>query len=257
MIPPMLKFVSLLAGLLLAMTSLAGDRVLIVADEFPAMEFLAKELKTQEGIESDLVAQDRMPEDLDTYRALIVYIHGTLKPGPEKAFIAYTRGGGRLVALHHSISSGKRKNADWFPFLGIDLLPGDVDQGGYKWTEPATITCVNLAPDHFITTHKVDYPSRIDYTPSDSGTGERAHPGFVLPESEVYLNHTLTEPRTLLLGLKYTDPATGKVWMQDRAGWLKSAGQGLIVYFQPGHSLLDFQQPAYTRIVINAVVYRP
>lgn len=253
----MLKFVSLLSGLVLSATSLAADRVLIVADEFPAMEFLAKELKTQEGIESDIVAQDKMPERLDDYRAVIVYIHRALNPGPEKAFIAYTRGGGRLVALHHSISSGKRKNAGWFPFLGIDLLPGDVNQGGYKWTEPATITCVNLAPEHFITTHKVAYPSEIDYTPSDASGASGPRPGFVLHESEVYLNHTLTEPRTILLGLKYTDPETGKVWMQDRAGWLRPAGKGLIVYFQPGHSLLDFQQPAYTRIVINAVIYQP
>jgi hypothetical protein len=253
----MLKFIALLSALVLTATSLAADRVLIVADEFPAMEFLAKALKTQEGIDADLVAQDKLPERLADYRAVIVYIHGKLNPEPEKAFIAYTQAGGRLVALHHSISSGKRRNAGWFPFLGVDLLPGNVEDGGYKWIEPATIECVNLAPDHFITTHKVEYPGQIAYTPSEVGGGYRLRPGFVLHESEAYLNHTLTEPRTLLLGLKYTDPGTGKLWMQDRAGWLRPSGSGLIAYFQPGHSLLDFQQPAYTRIVINAVIFQP
>lgn len=253
----MLKFASLLFGLALTATSLAADRVLIVADEFPAMEFLAKALKAQEEIESDLVAQDKLPATLDGYRAVIVYIHGALKPGPEKAFVEYTRAGGRLVALHHSVSSGKRKNAEWFPFLGIDLPAGDVTEGGYKWIEPATIECVNLAPDHFITTHKVEYPTRIAYTPSDTPGGYRLRPGFVLHEAEAYLNHTLTEPRTPLLGLKYTEPETGKVWMQDRAGWLRAAGKGLIVYFQPGHSVLDFEQPAYTRMIINSVIYQP
>lgn len=253
----MLKIASLLLGFSLTGTTFAAGKVLIVADEFPAMEFLAKELKTQEGIDSDIVAQDKMPKRLDDYRAVIVYIHKALNPGPERALITYTRAGGRLVPLHHSVSSGKRKNPEWFPFLGIDLPLGEVQSGGYKWIEPATIECVNLAPEHFITTHSVAYPEQIAYTPSESPGGYRLRPGFALHEAEVYLNHTLTEPRTLLLGLKYTEPETGKVWMQDRAAWLRESGKGLIVYFQPGHSLLDFQQPAFTRMIINAVIYQP
>lgn len=253
----MIRLIPLLLAAWLALPGASAADVLIVADEFPAMEYLAAQLKSQEDLTSDIVSQDEFPDDLAGFRAVIVYIHRELKPGPEHALIDYTRNGGRLVALHHSISSGKRKNADWFPFLGVELPVGDVDQGGYQWIEPVTLQVVNVAPDHFITTHRVAYPERIAYTPSEAPGGYRLRPGFTLPESEVYLNHTLTEPRTLLLGFKYTDAATGRVWMQDRAGWLKPAGQGWIVYFLPGHSTLDFENAAYTRMILNAVIYQP
>ncbi|MCP5517869.1 MAG: hypothetical protein H7A45_11515 [Verrucomicrobiales bacterium] len=253
----MIRSIPLLLAAWLALPGASAADVLIVADEFPAMEYVAAQLERQEGLTSKIVSQDQMPAALAGFRALIVYIHRELKPGPEHAMIDYTRNGGRLVALHHSISSGKRKNADWFPFLGIELPLGDVDQGGYKWIEPVTLHVVNLAPEHFITTHQVDYPERIASTPSEAPGGYRYRPGFTLPASEVYLNHRPTEPRTLLLGFKYSDAKTGRVWMQDRAGWLKPAGKGLIVYFLPGHSLLDFENAAYTRMIINAVIYQP
>lgn len=244
-----------LAGLV-GVPVLAGGKVLIVADEFPAMEYLAERFRAEENLEAEVVGQDRLPSDLSAYRAVVVYIHRNLDPGPEAALIRYTEGGGRLVALHHSISSGKRKNRHWFGFLGIDLPSKPVTEGGYKWIEPATIEVVNLAPEHFITTHKVAWPARIAYRP-ESGGEEALRPGIVFEESEVYLNHTFTGPRTVLLGVKYREPETGRVWMQDRAGWLRPAGRGLIVYFQPGHSLRDFQEPAYTRLILNAVLYQP
>lgn len=82
-------------------------------------------------------------------------------------------------------------------------------------------------------------------------------PGFTLEDSEVYLNHFLTGPHTVLLGLRYTDEKTGKVWMQGHSGWVRPAGKGWIVYLLPGHSAKDFENPAYARIVMNAVIWKP
>ncbi len=240
---------------LLACAPASAADVLIVADERPAMEVLAGRLRAQEGVAATVVTQDRMPPGLSGYAAVIVYIHRNLDAAAERAFIDYTTGGGRLVVLHHSISSGKRKNKDWFPFLGVDLPAGDVGQGGYKWIEPATLDVVNLAPGHFITTNKVVYPTNIAWAASAAGSAE-PRPGFVLPESEVYLNHARTAERTPLLGLHYADPKSGRTWMQDTAGWLRPAGGGLIVYLMPGHSALDFENPAYARIVVNAVIFK-
>jgi type 1 glutamine amidotransferase len=45
--------------------------------------------------------------------------------------------------------------------------------------------------------------------------------------------------------------------MQERAGWCKPAGKGWLFYFMPGHSVLEFENPAYTRIIANAIVWRP
>jgi len=253
----MFKPLVFLAGALLSGSAFAATEVLIVADEFPAMEWLATTLRTREGITSRVVAQTNLPPQLASFSAVIVYIHGNLGAPTEQALIDYTRAGGKLIVLHHSISSGKRKNAQWFKFLGVALPEGDVSQGGYKWIEPVTLDIVKLAPAHFITTHQVGYPARIGWRAVGAGTSEEPLPGFTLHDSEVYLNHVLTEPRTPLLGFRYTDVKSGQVWMQCHAGWVKTADRGWIVYLLPGHSLKDFEHPTYTRIVLNAVTWKP
>jgi len=73
-----------------------------------------------------------------------VYIHKDIAEGPEVAFIDYAKGGGKLVLLHHSISSGKRKNKYWLPFLGVELPDKPFDQGGYKYFDPATFQIVKV-----------------------------------------------------------------------------------------------------------------
>jgi len=247
-----------LACLLLATSLFAANQVLIVADEFPAMEYVGAKLKSEENITSQVVWQTNLPPDLSAFSAVIVYIHRGLNEAPEKAFINYTQGGGRLIVLHHSISSGKRKNKEWFKFLGVSLPEADVDAGGYKWIEGVTQTVVNLAPNHFITTHQVSYPEQVGFA-APAGTNDRTLPGVTLEESEVYLNHVLAEDksRTLLLGFKYTDAPTRKVFMQTHAGWLKPSGKGWIVYLQPGHSLHDLKNSTYERILLNAVIWKP
>ena len=234
-----------------------AGQALIVADEVPAMEVLAKKLKTDEGIESKIVLQAALPADLAPFTAVIVYIHKDLNEPVEKALIAYAKGGGKLIVLHHSISSGKRKNKEWFNFLGVTLPTGDVDKGGYKWTEGVTLDVVNLAPEHFITANKVKYPAQIAFKKPDSGAEEKMLPGVTLKDSEVYLNHVLAGQRTLLLGLKCTDAKTGKTYMQTHAGWIKPAEKGQVIYLMPGHSVREFEDPTYSRIVLNAAIYQP
>ena len=242
--------------LLLSSSLFAAGKVLIVADEIPAMELLAAKLKAAEGMDSKIVLQPDMPPDLSGYSSVIVYIHKKMDEAPEKAFIQYTEAGGNLVLLHHSISSGKRPNHYWFPWLQISLPEGDFEKGGYRWTAPVTLDFVNLAPKEYITTHRVTYPEKIAYT--SSATGKAAtYPGFRLLETEVYLNHVYSGPRTPLLGLKYTDEKTGKTHMQDIAGWYKPIKSGRVVYLMSGHSDRDFENPVYSRIVINAVASAP
>jgi hypothetical protein len=254
--PRMTKFV-VLTFLFCTAVSLSAAEVLIVADEFPAMEYLSGQLKAMEKLTSKVVSQKELPSDLSPFSAVIVYIHLDLQEPVEKALIQYTTNGGKLIALHHSISSGKRKNKKWFGFLGVSLPQGDVDQGGYKWIEPATLEVVKAAPDHFITTNQVRYPARIPWQDPVASTGLQEYPGIRLPQSEVYLNHVLTEPRTLLLGFRYADAPSGKVYCQSHAGWIRPAGKGWLVYLMPGHSQRDFEEPAYLQIVANAVAWKP
>jgi type 1 glutamine amidotransferase len=80
-------------------------------------------------------------------------------------------------------------------------------------------------------------------------------PAFTIPETEVYLNHVLTGPRTPLLALQYTDPKSGRVYFQEDAGWYKSTGKGMVFYFMAGHHARDFEVPAYAQILANAIVF--
>jgi type 1 glutamine amidotransferase len=82
-------------------------------------------------------------------------------------------------------------------------------------------------------------------------------PGFALDETEVYLNHVFTSPKQKLLGVKVTDPKSGKVYMQDTAGWYQAAEKGWVFYFMAGHSTHDFDSPAYSQIVVNAFTWKP
>ncbi|MCX8108268.1 MAG: ThuA domain-containing protein [Verrucomicrobiae bacterium] len=247
----MFYLIVLLAGA----TCLAGDEVLVIADEFPAMEVLASRLRTTEGITTTIAKQEQLPQALGKYRAVIVYVHGKLSRAVEHACVNYAREGGRLVVLHHSISSGKRTNEVWFGFLGVRLPNGDVEEGGYKWIEPATYQIVALER-HFVTTNKVVWPERVAYVREKKTGGHELLPGFTLHDSEVYLNHYLEGTKTVLLGFKYKSEQ-GKVWMQDRAGWYRSTGKGTVFYFQPGHSRTDFENEVCSRLVINAVIWKP
>lgn len=235
------------AALLLAapLAFAATTDVLIVADEIPAMEVLAASLKEGAGASTTIVKQPELPADLAPYRAVVVYIHKNIDEATEKACLRYASEGGRLMLLHHSISSGKRKNREWLPSFGVTLPEGDFAQGGYKWLDPVNWELVNLAPGNQITSAGVVYPAKTEY----NGV---PRPALPLEHSEVYLNHALAGPRTVLLGLKYTDPKTGKTYMQDTAGWYRPAGKGWVLYFMPGHTVAEFENPAYARILVNA-----
>ncbi len=250
-----MKTLALFVSFLLTSTlAWSAEKILIVADEFPAIQVLADRLQREEGWTSQIAKQDEMPASLKGFRAVVVYIHKGLSEPAENAFIEYAEAGGRLVALHHSISSGKRANRRWFGFLGVDLKPGDPAQGGYKWIEPATLTVVSLT-NHFITTNKVTWPQQTTFR-REAGDSAGPLPSFTLHDSEVYLNHALVGPQTQLLGFQYRD-ADGVEWLQDRAGWFKPAGKGWLYYFQPGHSVNDFEDPTFGRVVINAIVFEP
>jgi hypothetical protein len=226
----------------------AATDVLMVADEIPAMEVLSKQLKSRIGCSSTITKQDQMPPDLAVYPAVMVYIHQAIGEPAEKAFIAYAKGGGRLFLLHHTISSGKRKNTEWFPFLDIALPDKPYAEGGYKYFDPADFDVVNLAPGHYITSNEVTFPEKVAFE------GKQV-PAFPVTHTEVYLNHVFSGPRTTLLGIKYTDKTTGKVYEQPTAGWYRPAGKGMVMYFMVGHNASDFDNPIYAQILANAVTF--
>jgi hypothetical protein len=227
---------------------LAAKPILIVSDGAP-IRILAVQLKAH-GILGDTVSEEALPDRLSAYPAVIVYLHKMLAEASEKAFIAYAKSGGKLIVLHHSISSQKRANPNWLAFLGVKLPDGDVSEGGYKYYDPVNLTLVNMAPKDWITTHDVHWESRAEYRGEDRDAIE-------LPSTEAYVNQVLEGPRTVLLGMKFHEPKSAVTYTQDTGGWYKKAGKGWVMYFMAGHSGKEFEDPAYAQILVNAVNFRP
>ena len=218
-----------LVGCLLSVTCKAED-LLVVADEFQAMQILIAQIRAQTKLTSRIVGQTELPTSLSDYRAVLVYIHGDLLAASEHALIDYTTSGGKLILLHHSISSHRRENKEWFHFLKNKLPLGDLLSGGYKHFAPVSFDVVNLMPGNYVASHHVRYDESVPYTDPIPWTGEspateHTLPGTRFDDTEAYLNHNLIGARTLLLGLKYRDLVTGKVYMQNTAGWFMDAGK--------------------------------
>ena len=84
-----------------------GEKVLIVADEWPQMEVLATYLHTEGGYDVEKVEQDKLPDSLSGYDGVFQFVHRTFNDAPAQALIEYAKNGGRLIVLHHGISSKK------------------------------------------------------------------------------------------------------------------------------------------------------
>jgi hypothetical protein len=240
-----------------------AQKVLIIQDELPQMTVLEKFLIEKGKIDVQIVDQETLPANLSVFNAVIVYLHKKLFEPTELAIIDYTKNGGYLILLHHSISSGKAENKYYFDFLGIKLdnpkqskdpvEPG----GGYGWVHPITMTLVNLNKNHYITSNNIDWDTTIDYKPSDRPSVEDKYPAIVLDNTEVYMNHKFTDGRekTVLIGLYFFDKRNDKYFVQDRVAWIKEQGKGKIFYLMPGHSKEEFENENISQLVLNAVVW--
>lgn len=244
---------------------LSQTKILIIQDELPQMGVLAEFLtQNDKNIEIKIVDQENLPDDFSVFNSVLLYIHRTLFEPTELKVVEYTKNGGRLICLHHSISSGKAKNKHYFSFLGIQLdgtdkssdaeLPGT----GYAWTHPVVLTVINLNPHHYVTNHNINWEDKTLYQSSDAPGVEKEYPSISFEESEVYLNHKFTDCRekTILMGLKFFDTRNNQLFMQDRAAWYKKADKGEIFYLMPGHSSMEFQNPTYSQMTLNAINFK-
>ncbi|MBL7189308.1 MAG: ThuA domain-containing protein [Phycisphaerae bacterium] len=254
-----LLLLSICAMPVLGLSRTRNSDLLIVQDELPQMQVLAKFLREEGKLSMTIADQQSMPEDLSAYEAVVVFIHKDLHERTEKSIIEYTRNGGKLICLHHSISSKKALNKFYFDFLGMRLDKGPAEAGGYKW-RACSWSLVNLNSQHFITNSGVDWDEKVAYTPSDHPSSERKYPSITLgADSEVFVNHKFTDGRekTVLCGLVYHDAESGKTYMQDRGAWIKKQGKGTIVYFLPGHAVSDYENKSISQIILNAITWSP
>lgn len=233
------------------------NEILVVADEVTQMKALERSLRTFAPYRLQIVDQADFPDELSGFDAVLVYVHAPLRDSVTPRLISYAGGGGRLIVLHHGLASSKRANPAWLEFLGVEIGEAEAPHLPWRVVSRVTHAVVNLKPGHFITTDGVEYPDGTEYVSSDSPSGRAVYPSFNLPDTEVFLNQRFTDGRakTVLFGSKYHDPKTGEECMQDRAGWVKRTGRGTTIYLQPGHSGSDFENPVFSRIIHNAIVW--
>jgi len=250
-----LLFVTICTVFILGSSSPRQPKVIIVQDEMPQMKVLAKFLRENGKLSVAVTDQRSFPKDLSVYDAVIVFIHGNLQENTENSIINYTKNGGKLICLHHSISSKKAQNKFYFDFLGIQLDNGPMEKGGYKWKE-SSWSLVNLNSKHFITNFDVNWDEKIVYTPSDYPSTESVYPSITFKnDSEVFINHKFTDGRekVVLCGIVYNDKESDKTYMQDRGAWIKRQGKGTIVYFMPGHIASDYENKNISQMILNAI----
>ena len=237
----------------------AKGRVLIVCDERVQMEALATFLRAKGGLAVEIVDEKGFPAKTDGLVGIYNFVHHTLDERVEKALIDYATGGGRLVSIHHAISSSKTLNKHWLDFCGVALLTGGrtPDEGGWHVVGGGTVYLVNLRPGHYITTHNVEYTTTVAYTPSDSPSIEQRLPAIAFQRSEMFLNQHFTDGRrkTVLFGMMAVDAKTGTTWMQDRGGWYQPTGRGWHFYLQAGHATGDFHEAAFCQVLLNCLTW--
>ena len=231
--------------------------LMIVADEWEPMQTLKHHLEMREACQVDTFEEKDMPADLTRYRTVFMYIHKVMDPRVEKTLIEYALNGGCLIILHHGLASAKVNNPDWLRFTGIHIEPKEAPHHAWRVVGATTHTMVNLQPEHYITSHKVEYDRTIEYLSCDMPSRAAPYPALELPDTEVFLNQHFTDGRekTVLFGSHCVDPESGETTMQDRCVWYKAAGRGWIFYLQPGHKAGDFENENFCQIIVNCVAW--
>ncbi len=251
-------FIRILGFLCFCISATAFSKeILIVADEWPQMNVLAEYIEQNGDYSVHKTEQDQMPQPLADFEGVIQFVHGMLYDEPARKLMDYTLNGGKLLVLHHGVSSKKKQTKGWYDFLGMELDRAEDSETRYVWINNIDFDLVNLNPEHYITSHKVTFPHTTEYRPSDAPSVMKKYPSIRYSNTEIFLNHQFTDGRekTVLLGFKYEDPKTGAVWMQDRSGWYKPKGKGMLFYLQPGQIVEDFNQP-YCQMILNCFEWR-
>lgn len=242
---------------LLILPTIHSKEILIVSDEWPQMEVLSAYLQEQGGYRIIKKEQGQIPTNISEMDGVIQFVHGMLNDKPAKQLMDYTHKGGKLLVLHHGVSSKKKQTKGWYEFLGMELDRAEDSKKRYVWIHDIDFEMVNLNPNHYITSNKVTYSENTDYESSDVPSLLKTYPSIKFTNSEVFINHQFIDGRekTVLFGFKYNDSKTGKTWMQDRSGWYKKKGDGLLFYMQPGQIVNDFSDQ-YCQIILNCFEWK-
>ena len=237
-------------------------KALILADKADEMPELCKLIQNG-GWSATQIAQADWDASFSGLDAIVVYIHEPILEPVEKALIDYAEQGGRLLVVHHALASAKMENPRWLEFLGIKILPRSNPDAPWFVSGDVPFTVINLAPNHYITSHKVVYSKTVAYRSPTRKELDKEFPAFVLERSEIFHNQRITdgEAKIPLFAYRLEEPQAGELpanvpASEETAGWLKKTGKGWTIYLQPGHTSTDFHHPAFAQILLNALNWK-
>ena len=146
--------------------------------------------------------------------------------------------------MHHGVSAAKKKTKGWYDFLGMELDRTEKAENYYEWVHGVDYYLVNLQPEHYITSHKVNYPEQVEYRSSDTPSVPKTLPALLIENSEIFINHQFTDAREkiVLFGFKSKKSPNLKQRTNESlkqtphhagpgAGY-KPAGKGYVFYLQ-------------------------
>ena len=251
--------VSLILLSLLPSLAYAQKPVLFLSDEKGELPVLTGLLSDEGYAVSEATQEGALPE-LARFDAVVVYIHKPLTEPVETALIDYAKKGGRLLVLHHAIASAKMRNPRWLKFLGIALFPRNDVEHPWSVSAEVTHTMVNLAPKHWITTHKVKYDRTVDYQSKTRPEYRGRFGAFDLPNTEIFHNQRFIDgdAKTILFGYLLEGDTAAQLpanvpSCEETSGWFKQTGTGLVFYLQAGHAAHDFENPNFKRVILNCL----
>lgn len=234
--------------------SCAQKKIMIIADEWPQMDAMAARLDEYADYDIQKAEQDQIDFDLSEFDIVFMYIHKPIILDVERAFIDFTNAGGSLIVLHHGIASSKMQNPSWLDFLGIELFPRDHQKFPWGVIAQTTHTMVNLYPGHFITSNGIKYDKTIPFQSENDTIFHGKYQAFDLTDTEIFLNQRLKDDQIkVLFGFKSDEGSR----MQPTSGWYKQSGKGRIFYYQAGHSVADFENPNFIRVILNTLEWQP
>lgn len=230
--------------------SCTQKKILIIADEWPQMEAMASHLDEHGDYDIQKAEQDQIEFDLSEYDFVFMYIHKPIVRDVERAFIDFTNAGGSLIILHHGIASSKMENPAWLNFLGIELFPREHHEFPWGVIGHTTHTMVNLYPGHFITSNGINYDKTIPFHSEYDTIFHGDFPAFDLPDTEIFLNQCIKDDQIkVLFGFKSAEGSR----MQPTSGWYKQSGKGMVFYYQAGHSVADYENPNFIKVILNTL----
>lgn len=205
-------------------------------------------------IEQATAVLELSPDDPEAYDVLIYFAH-RIPDGPnnqirQEGFVTAVDGflqvGGGLVSFHHGIyfTAGKESMQD---------LLGAQATGAVPWNTVDGQNVIATAPNHFVASYGVDYPSTISYEDAVHGVPLGTYPFFNNTPDERYPTFDLLPAAGDIEVLFGSDYGAGEHllgYAETRDEWT-----GAVVVYQPGEYQPNALSGNNLQVLLNAIVW--